>query len=511
MSNPQALVEKHLYELPTCVLEVWAERSPLSEWAERPIAQNLHFHLTLALGQTWFSSGQKIIKGNQTQLGKLIVAVADYIDRYLADDLVTNLTHKLSVPGLARLNLSTLQLFDLVSSLEQCAIAVTILPAVELEVKRITPAWLKVAAIVIATVGISTSAVTLIFRSPTPELVTNSNRDREAVEKSVNSQREPDALSSARPRESTTVSPSPQSKSDLDLQQQTPKQEPTSAAPSISQTPQRESPPNPIIAQSPALETPPPSPQPDKADKVVTSSPTPSAVPEAKPEQTQRDRPSSSISLPRAVTPPPKPLDFENKDENLGRDRQTPNSGAVTSQNGDRDRTQTSKEPLNKPQLKPPSPPTITIIPEQPDRNVRERRQPDVFGYSRTARKQSPTMTTPIAPAPAPVPAPASSTNYYVSHIQVKDIETDLSQDIKASLTKHIQANRIPTDRSGSVIFNITIERGKVVQVQPDREASTWQDNDAIVQIERSLLNWRSPTSTNGKIRLTIWVQKRDR
>jgi hypothetical protein len=508
MSNPQALVEKHLYELPTCVLEVWSERSPLSEWSEQPIAQNLHFHLTLALGQTWFSSGQKIIKGNQSQLGKLIVAVANYVDRFLADDLVTNLTHKLSVPGLARLNLSTLQLFDLVSNLEQCAIAVTILPVVELEVKRITPAWLKVAAIVIATIGISTSAVKLIFRSPTSELVTSSNRDREVVQTPVNSQRQPDAISSAQPKESHTNTPSPQSKSDLDLQRQTPKQEPTSAAPSVSQPLQRESPPNPVIAQSPAPETSPPSPQPDKVDQVVTSSPTPSAVTEAKPEQTQRDhRPSPGISLPRPISPPPKTSDLENKDENLRRDRQTPNSGAVASQNSDQDRTQNSREPLNKPQIETPSPPPATITPENSDRKTQEGRQPDVFGYSRVARKRSPAPTSPAAPAPAP----STSTNYYVSNIQVGNIETDLSQDIKASLAKHVHANRISTDRSGLIIFNISIEQGKVVQAKPDREASTLPDNNAIAQIERSLLNWRSPTPTNGKIRLTIRVQKSDR
>lgn len=512
MSSPQALVQKHLYELPTCVLEVQSERSPLSEWSERPIAQNLQFRLALESGQTWFSPGQKIIQGNQVGLGKLIVAVADYVDRYLADDLVTNLTHKLSVPGLARLNLSTLQLFDLVSNLEQCAIDMTILPTVELEVKRITPAWLKIAAIAIATIGISTSAVTLIFRSPNPELVTSSNRDREVVEKPANSQREPDAISAARPRESATASPSPQPKSDLELQGRISKQVPTSAAPSTSQPPEMESPPNlmpgrdssanPVIVQSPPpVEPSSPSPQPDKVDQVASSQ---TPKPEAQPEQTQRDRPIPSSSSPREIVPPPKPLDLESKDENLRRDRQTPNSGTVASPNSDRDRSQTSNEPLNEPQTKPVSPPVATITPEQTGRNGQERRQPDVFGYSRAARKRSPALTAPVAPAPS------TSTNYYVSNLQVGNIETDLSQNVKASLTKHLQANRISTDRSGSVIFNITIERGKVVQAKLDLEASTLQDNEAIAQIERSLLNWRSPTPTNGKIRLTVQLQKRD-
>ena len=65
------------YELPTCLLEVWTERSPLSDWQPQIVAQNLRFRLQLAYGK-------KIIKGNQQQITNLIEAVTIYCDRWLA-------------------------------------------------------------------------------------------------------------------------------------------------------------------------------------------------------------------------------------------------------------------------------------------------------------------------------------------------------------------------------------------------------------------------------------------
>ena len=62
------------YELPTWLLEVWTERSPLSDWQSQIVAQNLHFRLRLA-------QGQRVIKGNQQQITNLIEAVTTYCDR----------------------------------------------------------------------------------------------------------------------------------------------------------------------------------------------------------------------------------------------------------------------------------------------------------------------------------------------------------------------------------------------------------------------------------------------
>jgi hypothetical protein len=145
------------YELPTCLLEVRTERSPLSEWQSQIVAQNLHFRLQLA-------NGKKIIKGNQQQITNLIEAVTIYCDRWLAQDDFDSLDHAIAVPKLSKIKLSTLQLFDLYESLELCANEFVILPNLVLEVRRLSPNWLKVMAGAITIVGISIGTVRLIFR-----------------------------------------------------------------------------------------------------------------------------------------------------------------------------------------------------------------------------------------------------------------------------------------------------------------------------------------------------------
>jgi len=145
------------YELPTCLLEVWTERSPLSDWQSQIVAQNLRFRLEL-------SSSKKIIKGNQQQITNLIESVTTYCDRWLAQDDFDSLDHAIAVPQLSKIKLSTLQLFDLYESLELCANEFVILPNVLLEVRRLTPNWLKIMAAAIAIVGVSIGTIRLISR-----------------------------------------------------------------------------------------------------------------------------------------------------------------------------------------------------------------------------------------------------------------------------------------------------------------------------------------------------------
>ncbi len=143
------------YELPTCLLEVWTERSPLSDWQSQIVAQNLHFRLQLA---------HRAIKGNQQQIISLIEAVTIYCDRWLAQDQFDTLDHTIAVPQLSKLKLSTLQLFDLYESLELCANEFVILPNVVLEIRRLSPNWLKVVASTIAIIGLSIGTIRLIAR-----------------------------------------------------------------------------------------------------------------------------------------------------------------------------------------------------------------------------------------------------------------------------------------------------------------------------------------------------------
>jgi hypothetical protein len=144
------------YELPTCSLEVWTERSPLSDWQSQIVAQNMRFQLQLA-------NSRKVIKGNQQQITNLIEAVTSYCDRWLAQDDFETLDHAIEIPKLSKLHLSTLQLFDLYESLELCANEFVILPNVVLEVRRLNLNWLKVIAGAIAIVGVSIGAIRLIY------------------------------------------------------------------------------------------------------------------------------------------------------------------------------------------------------------------------------------------------------------------------------------------------------------------------------------------------------------
>lgn len=155
-SSSESNIYSRRYELPTCSLEVWTERSPLSEWQSQIVAQNMRFQLQLA-------NGQKTIKGNQQQITNLIEAVTTYCDRWLAQDDFNSLNHVIEIPKLSKLQLSTLQLFDLYESLELCANEFVILPHVVLEVRRLNLNWLKIVAGAIALMGVSIGAIRLIY------------------------------------------------------------------------------------------------------------------------------------------------------------------------------------------------------------------------------------------------------------------------------------------------------------------------------------------------------------
>jgi len=154
-SNSQSNILNRRYELPTCLLEVWTERSPLSDWQSQFVAQNLRFRLHL-------THSKKTIKGNQQQITNLIETVTAYCDRWLAQDDFDSLQHEITISKLPKLHLSTLQLFDLYESLEICADELVILPNLVLEVPRLNLNWLKIIASAIALLGVSIGTIRLI-------------------------------------------------------------------------------------------------------------------------------------------------------------------------------------------------------------------------------------------------------------------------------------------------------------------------------------------------------------
>jgi hypothetical protein len=212
------------YTPPTCTLEVTAKSSPLSRWAGKPVLKSLSFELRLddpRLPDTEHIT----LKGDRTQLEALHEAVNSYIQNFLGESSPwdTSLTSEIShtvletdSPPAARsavmsdaainpydirtsppntsdlpvhphleprgllshnlflgcltvaesgpvVGLSTVQLFDLATALDEYSSEVMALPNLSRSPKRSQPVpWLKVAAMVVASVGLTTGAIKML-------------------------------------------------------------------------------------------------------------------------------------------------------------------------------------------------------------------------------------------------------------------------------------------------------------------------------------------------------------
>ena len=511
--STQASVQKRLYDLPTCFLEVWSERSPLSEWSDRYVAQNLRFRLTVEEIGRFGRVKQKTIKGNQNLLGKIIEAVADYVDKFLTEDSFSSLNHHLSIPNAPKLNLSTLQLFDLVSSLEQCAIEVTILPTVELEVKRITPAWLKIAALVIATVGVTTSAVKLIFDRPALEIVTSSNRETGVVEQT------PQSENKGKKEIISAASPSPNANPQQD-RYSTPQaplsQSPTSIVPS----------PNATNAPSirPAERSQPPAPLNKPSEPEVKSPsllPTPEVGKDAlEPEQSNAPETQlgdTQLSRRNPIAPPNPSPQTVTKPTVSGRFRSDPPSDLATPENNAQNTQQYDRERLRKPSPIQPSRQSETTPPAATARIPQEIAPPITLpNRASTSGKVSQSRSVQSADldrarSSVNLPAPQAGIVAITSNIQIASIETVLGEDVKTSLSRHIKTTSLSDKASGEVVFDISLERGKVVQVKLDEPATTLKNILVVENLRRSLLKWQAPASAIGKIRLNLSVSASSR
>ena len=209
-SSSESNILSRRYELQTCLLEVWTERSPLSDWQSQIVSQNLRFRLQLA-------HGKKIIKVNQQQIINLIEAVTIYCDRWLAQDDLDTLDHAIAVPKLSKLKLSTLQLFDLYESLELCANEFVILPNVVLEVRRLNPNWLKIVAAAIAIIGVSIGTIRLVSHEQPSYQIASSPNDFSPEKASIPPSANSESKTESSPESSSKVAPSPKSSNQPNL------------------------------------------------------------------------------------------------------------------------------------------------------------------------------------------------------------------------------------------------------------------------------------------------------
>ncbi|MBN3895249.1 MAG: after-VIT domain-containing protein [Nostoc sp. NOS(2021)] len=83
---------------------------------------------------------------------------------------------------------------------------------------------------------------------------------------------------------------------------------------------------------------------------------------------------------------------------------------------------------------------------------------------------------------------------------------TGLDETEIANLTQHLQQLNFPSGFNGEIVFEFTVNKGRVERVVLDEKASTLKDAVVVEKIKRSLLLWRVPPSTTGKVILTLHV-----
>jgi len=217
------------YTPPTCTLEITAKSSPLSRWAGQPVFKSLSFELRL--DDPRLPDTQHVtLRGDRIQLETLHEAVSAYVQNLLGEsrDWESNLNYQIdrtaagpdspeaasnalifdralntselatSAPNTAYLPvpprleprgllahnlflgslsaaesgpvvpLSTLQLFDLATALDDCAAEVMALPNLNRESRGpLSSPWLKVAAMLVATAGLTTGTIKMLDRPAT--------------------------------------------------------------------------------------------------------------------------------------------------------------------------------------------------------------------------------------------------------------------------------------------------------------------------------------------------------
>nr|WP_242053748.1 after-VIT domain-containing protein [Nostoc sp. FACHB-888] len=83
---------------------------------------------------------------------------------------------------------------------------------------------------------------------------------------------------------------------------------------------------------------------------------------------------------------------------------------------------------------------------------------------------------------------------------------TALDETGIADLTQHLQQLNFPSGFSGEIVFEFTVNKLRVGGIVLDEKASTLKDPVVVENIKRSLLLWRLPPSTTGKIVLILRI-----
>ncbi|MDJ0650986.1 MAG: DUF4335 domain-containing protein [Xenococcaceae cyanobacterium MO_188.B19] len=175
----------HRLTPPTCTLEIWGKQSPLSKWSKKEIVKDIHFKLSFD-APTLLEEQKVSITGDRVQLEAIYEGVIIYVQKFLKqsfpiesfpNNTVTNasdnnsiylkakglVNHELFIPNLENspINLTTVQLFDLVTALEEYKTKIGALPG-NTKSKKVIPLWFKGIAGLALAVGLSTAGIKLV-------------------------------------------------------------------------------------------------------------------------------------------------------------------------------------------------------------------------------------------------------------------------------------------------------------------------------------------------------------
>ncbi len=424
------------YASPTCSLEVWAKRSPMSAWTSQTVVQNLRFRLRLAQG--------KVIKGNQSQINRIIEAVIAYSDRWLAQETVDKLDHAIAIPQGANLQLSTLQLFDLYETLEQCSRELVILPDVVLEVRRITPNWLKIMAAAIAIIGVSIGAVRLVSRDqPSLQIASTPNPlPPEIAPPAISDRQNPtNNLDQNLPQ----AAPSP---SRQELEQSSSQSSPPSKSPSLENYTSRSS--EPQLSRKPAPSSPKLDPE-TKSSIALESAPT-TPIPEGFSD--------------RAISPSIQPSSPPNLQPNL------PSGIGAARQ----------ESPIAKPM---PAPSALA--------NGQTGAIPDASDAlpSIASSRSAPSSRSPKLPS---------------AKLQIANVQSQLPEIIQTDLVKYIanylDQQAIVLSRDYVIEMQVTGDRVQSITVTPT--TTNISDQKSLQQLQQAIKAWRSASPVNGSMRIEL-------
>ncbi len=115
----------------------------------------------------------------------------------------------------------------------------------------------------------------------------------------------------------------------------------------------------------------------------------------------------------------------------------------------------------------------------------------------------------PVSPAPAMPRQPGygelQRPKPLASRLQVVSAE-GLDAGAIAALTQYLQSVNLPTGLSGEMVWELSVQDGRVARVGIDTQTSTLQATDAVETLKRALSSWQPPAGFKGTLRLKLRI-----